>query len=29
MSVESAFSGEHVLHILGKLARYYMNYSHK
>jgi len=29
MSVESAFSSEHFLHILRKLAHYYMNYSQK
>jgi len=29
MSVESAFSNEHLLQILRKLAHYYMNYSQK
>jgi len=29
MSVESAFSNEHSLQILRKLAHYYMNYSQK
>jgi len=29
MSVESAFSGEHLLQILCKLAHFYMNYSQK
>jgi len=29
MSVESAFSSEHLLQILRKLAHYYTNYSQK
>jgi len=29
MLVESAFASEHLLQILRKLARYYMNYSRK
>jgi len=29
MSVESAFSSEHLLQILRKLAHFYMNYSQK
>jgi len=29
MSVESAFSSEHLLQILHELAHYYMNYSRK
>jgi len=29
MSVESAFSGKHLLQILRKLEHYYINYSGK